>query len=108
MVNCLVLARISFWSFKEGRRPLAFAELDSILNSLTREAEGFRGYMSMLSYEDPNSATILTLWDDEVALKKSEEGVFTQATKTVIDHLKEKPRIENCRVFSTEMFQRMM
>ncbi len=107
MVNCLVLARVSFWSFRGGKRPLAFAELDSILNTLAKEAEGFRGYLSMLSYEDPNSATILTLWDDEAALIKSQEGIFTQATNKVADYLKEKPRIENCRVYSTQLFQRM-
>jgi heme-degrading monooxygenase HmoA len=107
VVNIVVLARISFWQFKEGKRPVAFAELDSILNSLAKEEEGFRGYMSLLSYEDANSATILTLWDDEVALKKSEIGIFTQATNKVLDYLKEKPKIENCRVYSTQLFQRM-
>jgi quinol monooxygenase YgiN len=107
-VSSLVLARVSFWEFKEGKRPEAFYKLDTILNTLAKKTEGFRGYMSLLSYENPNSATILTLWQDEVALQKSKEGIFAQAVNEVRDYLKEEPRIENCRVFSTELFQRQL
>jgi heme-degrading monooxygenase HmoA len=105
-VNDLVLARMSFWYFKKGKREEAFSELDRILNTLAEDVEGFRGYMSLLSYEDPNAVTILTLWQDEDALKKSEQEVFARATKKVQDSLERPPRIENYRVFSTELFQR--
>jgi len=102
----MVLARMSFWYFKKGKREEGFSELDKILNTLAQEAEGFRGYMSLLSYEDPNAVTILTLWQDEDALKKSEQDVFVRATKKVEDSLEKPPRIENYRVFSTQLFQR--
>ena len=78
-MNFVVLARMSFWYFKKGKREEGFAELDKILNTLAQDAEGFRGYMSLLSYEDPNAVTILTLWQDEDALKKSEQDVFAQS-----------------------------
>jgi heme-degrading monooxygenase HmoA len=102
----MVLARMSFWYFKKGKREEGFAELDKILNTLAQESEGFRGYMSLLSHEDLNAVTILTLWQDEDALKKSEQGVFARATKKVEESLEKTPRIENYRVFSTELFQR--
>lgn len=102
----MVLARMSFWNFKAGKREEGFAELDKILNTLAQDAEGFRGYMSLLSFEDPNVVTILTLWQDEDALKKSEADVFVRATKKVEDSLEKPPRIDNYRVFSTELFQR--
>ncbi len=102
----MVLARMSFWYFKKGKREEGFAELDKILNTLAQESEGFRGYMSLLSHEDPNAVTILTLWQDEDALKKSEQGVFARASKKVEESLEKPPRIENYRVFSTELFQR--
>jgi heme-degrading monooxygenase HmoA len=105
-VNDLVLARMSFWYFKKGKRDEGFSELDRILNTLAQDAQGFRGYMSLLSYEDPNAVTILTLWQDEDALKKSEQDVFAGAIKKVQDSLESPPRIENYRVFSTELFQR--
>ncbi len=102
----LVLARMSFWYFKKGKREEGFSELDRILNTLAQEAEGFRGYMSMFSFEDPNAVTILTLWQDEDALKKSEREVYAAAIKKVHDSLEKEPRIENYRVYSTELFQR--
>lgn len=102
----MVLARMSLWHFKMGKREEAFLELDRILNTLAQDAEGFRGYMSLLSHEDPDLATILTLWQDEEALKKSEKEVFARAIKKVQDSLESSPRIENYRVFSTELFQR--
>jgi heme-degrading monooxygenase HmoA len=102
----VVLARMSFWYFKKGERDEGFSELDRILNTLAQDSEGFRGYMSLLSFEDPNAVTILTLWQDEDALKKSEQDVFARAIKKVQDSLERVPRIENYRVFSTELFQR--
>jgi heme-degrading monooxygenase HmoA len=102
----VVLARMSFWYFKKGQRDEGFSELDRILNTLAQDSEGFRGYMSLLSFEDPNAVTILTLWQDEDALKKSEQDVFARAIQKVQDSLERVPRIENYRVFSTELFQR--
>jgi heme-degrading monooxygenase HmoA len=97
---------MSFWSFKRGKREEGFAELDKILNTLAQDSEGFRGYMSLLSHENQTAVTILTLWQDEDALKKSEFGVFARATEKVQDQLEKPPRIENYRVFSTQLFQR--
>ena len=72
---------MSFWYFKKGKREEGFTELDRILNTLAQVAEGFRGYMSLLSFEDPNAVTILTLWQDEDAMKMSEQGVFAASHK---------------------------
>lgn len=102
----MVLARMSFWYFKTGKREEGFAELDRILNTLAQIADGFRGYMSLLSFEDPNAVTILTLWQDEETLRKSEREIYTAAIKKVHDSLAKEPRIENYRVYSTELFQR--
>ena len=97
---------MSMWHFKKGKREEAFSELDRILNTLAQDAQGFRGYMSLLSYEDPDALTVLTFWQDEEAMKKSEMGVFAQAIKKVKDSLESSPRIENYRVYSTQLFQR--
>ena len=90
---------MSLWHFKEGKRQEAFLELDHILNTATRNSNGFRGYVSLLSYEDPNLVTILTLWQDEQSLKASEKAVFAQAKEKVKDSLKGSARIENYQYF---------
>ncbi len=102
----MVLGRISIWQFKKGKREDGFSELDRILNTSTRHTPGFRGYISMLSHDNPNGATILTLWQDEETLKASEKGVFSNAIGKVKDSLESPPKTENFRVFSTELFQR--
>jgi quinol monooxygenase YgiN len=94
------------WHFKNGKRDEGFAELDLILNTLAQSTKGYRGYLSMLSKEDSNSATVLTLWQDEEALEASEKGVFAQATAKVQTLLEKPPQIENYRVFSTQLFQK--
>ena len=95
----MVLARVSFWHFKPGKREEGFAELDRILKTLAQVAEGHRGYVSLLSYEDPNALTVLTLWQDIETMTLSEKGVFTQAISKVRDLLEGSPKIENYRVF---------
>jgi quinol monooxygenase YgiN len=100
----LVLARLSVWTFKKGKRVDAFAELDRILTTSTRNTKGFRGYISLMSSDDPNVSTVMTLWQDEESLEASEKGVYTEAIAKVQDSLEKPPKIENFRVFSTELF----
>lgn len=102
----MVLARMTVWYFKEGRSEKGFSELDVVLNTLAHQTEGFRGAISLLEADDPNVVTILTLWIDEEALKRSEKEVFAQALKRVQDSIDSPPKIKNYRVFSTELFQR--
>ncbi len=97
---------MSIWCFKKGKCEEGFAELDRILSTSTRHTPGFRGYLSLLSREDSNKATVLTLWNDEDSLNSSEKGVFAGAIKKVEGLLENGPSIENFRVFSTELFQR--
>jgi len=102
----VVLARMTVWHFKEGKSEKGFSELDVVLNTLAHQTEGFRGAISLLDAEDPNEVTILTLWIDEEALKRSEKEVFAQALKRVQDSIDSPPKIKNYKVFSTELFQR--
>jgi heme-degrading monooxygenase HmoA len=94
---------MSFWTFKEGKREEAFAELDKILNTISQIAPGFRGYLSLLSYDNLNELTVLTLWQDEDAINKSEKGVYAQAIQKVQHLLETPPCLEKYRVYSTQL-----
>ncbi len=103
----MVFARMSTWLFKNNKAEEGFLELDSQLNTLTRQTVGFRGYMSLLpNNKDANSAVILSLWQDEEALNASEKGAFTELTKKLEPFLEKPPTSKSFRVFSTELFQR--
>jgi len=104
--DSLVLARLSIWNFKKGKREEGFAELDRILNSTTRHTKGFRGYISLISRNNQDSSTILTLWQDEETLEASEKGVYALAIEQVRDFLESPPQVMSFRVFSTELFTR--
>ena len=97
---------MSVWHFKEGKGEKGFSELDILLNTLAHQFEGYRGAISLVADDDPNSVTILTLWLDQEALEKSEKDVFAQAVKRVQDLIDRDPQIKNYKVFSTELFQR--
>ncbi len=97
---------MSTWNFKKGKRESGFLELDRILNTATRHVDGFRGYMSLLSREEPDMAVVVTLWQDEETLRNTSSGTIQDAIQKVQDVLVNPPRIENFRVFSTELFQR--
>jgi heme-degrading monooxygenase HmoA len=103
MVTFLVLARMSFWTFKKGKREEAFVELDKILNTSVQTAEGFRGYLSLLSYENADELTVLTIWQDEESMNNSEKGVFNQAIQKVQEMLENPPCTEKYRVYSTQL-----
>lgn len=103
--ECSVLARMSVWQFKEGKSEVGFLELDRIFNTVTRHTEGFRGYLSLLTYKNPNAATVLTLWQDENALNASEQKVYADAIRKVQNLLENLPVTSHFRVFSTELFQ---
>jgi heme-degrading monooxygenase HmoA len=105
-VTALVLARMTIWYFKAESREKGFSELDIILNTLAHQTEGFRGAISLIDPEDANAVTILTLWVDEEALKRSEQEVFQEALRRVQDSISNPPSIKNYQVFSTELFQR--
>jgi quinol monooxygenase YgiN len=98
---------MSKWIFKESKREEGFFKIDEILNKMVRHTVGFRGYMSLLSQDETNSAVILTLWQDQDALDASEKGVFTQASQEMQNLLEKPPIISSFRVFSTELFQRL-
>ena len=70
-------------------------EIDQVLNTSTRHAEGFRGYLSLLSHDNPNAVTVLTPWHDEETLKKTETGTIKDAIQKVRDSFEGPSHIEN-------------
>jgi heme-degrading monooxygenase HmoA len=105
VVSFLVLARMSTWTFKNGKREEGFSELDMVLSTIARNTKGFRGSLSLISRDNSNSAVFLTLWNDEESLEASESGVFKEAIRKVEHHLQGPPKVDNYRVFSAELLQ---
>jgi quinol monooxygenase YgiN len=93
----LVVARLTKFYFKEGKREEGFTELDLILNKDARNAKGFRGYVSMFSCDQDSVAVILTMWEDDDSYVAS-KGIFSLAVEKVAPLLEKQPEPEHHRV----------
>ena len=99
----MVLARMSKWLFKDGKREKGFYELDATLSDRARKTVGFRGVVTLLSRDDPNVGIVITLWTDEEALKASENEVFKLAVQKILEYTAEPPTVQNFRLFTAEL-----
>jgi len=93
----MVVARLTKFYFKEGKREEGFEELDLILNKEARSAKGFRGYVSMFSCDQENAAVILTMWEDDESFVGSQE-IFSLAVERTTPFLEKTPEPEHLRV----------
>ena len=93
----MVVARLTKFYFKDGKREQGFEELDLILNKEARNANGFRGYVSLFSCDEDNVAVILTMWEDDESFVSSKE-IFNLAVEKVQPLLEKQPEPEHLRV----------
>ena len=94
---------MSDWQFKAGQREQAIAELDKDISNQARQSEGYRGSMILLSSEDSESATIITLWADEKARQESSKAVFSDAIKTIEQYIVNPPNVRNFNLSEAEV-----
>lgn len=69
----MVVARMTFWRYKNGQRENALETLEKIM---AIEMSGFRGDIILLSTENPNSEVIITFWDSKETMETSSEQLF--------------------------------
>ncbi len=98
----MVVARVVKYYFKQGKRSDGFDEVDLAVNKKARSAKGFRGYISLFSYDEDNVATIVTLWQDEESFRGS-ELVFNADIERFMDFLEKKPEVGYHRVDSVAL-----
>ena len=98
----MVVARLVKYYFKEKKREDGFMEVDLAVNKRARNSKGFRGYISLFSYDEENVATILTMWQDVESLQASEE-VFTLDVEKFMHFLEKKPEVGYHRVDSISL-----
>ena len=95
----MVVARTVKYYFKEGMRDDGFTQVDLAVNKKARNVTGFRGYISLFSYDEVNVASILTLWQDAESFSASEE-IFASDVKRFMPFLEKKPEVGYHRVDS--------
>lgn len=94
---------MSVWKFKPGQREKALAELDKNVSDQAKQTRGYHGFLQLLSKDDADVATIITLWEDENALSSSAKGVFTDAVQTLDQYVANQPNVSNYVVNDSEL-----
>jgi heme-degrading monooxygenase HmoA len=95
----MVVARVVKYYFKKGKRENDFTEVDLAVNKRARSVRGFRGYISLFSYDEEDVATIITLWQDVESFKASEEVSNADVEKFMV-FLERRPEVGYHRVDS--------
>lgn len=93
----MVVARLTKFYFKEGKREEGFNEVDLILNKEAKSAQGFRGYVSMFSCDEDNVTVVLTMWEDDESFMAS-KAIFNLAVEKAALFLEKQPEPEHYRV----------
>jgi len=99
----MVSARMSVWKFKRGMREKGFNMLEQSVADVARKTRGYRGSLTLLSTDDPDSGIIICLWESEDALKASAKGVFQDAVKKLEQFVAAPPDVKNYKVDSAEL-----
>jgi len=76
--------RVNVTTFKPGKRD----EGNKLLEGYLKEkGEGYNGYLTLYSLDDPNTATYVSFWDSEEAmvesLKKNKEKVMKELSNVI-------------------------
>jgi quinol monooxygenase YgiN len=88
-------ARLVTAKFKPGMREEAI----KIIDGGPKEAEkGFSGILTLLHEDDPDSATIISMWDSEDSLNASEQSIFRDLMKATEDLREGLPDVKNAKV----------
>ena len=69
----MTYARMINQKFKPGKREEALKIID---RAQKEDVKGFKGIIALLHEDDPDSATVISLWDSEDTLRSSAEGIF--------------------------------
>lgn len=80
-------ARLLNTKFKPGKRDEALEIID---DAPKERVEGFKGILALLSVDDPDSATIISVWDSEDTLNASQKGIFQDIMKAT-ENLRDGP-----------------
>ena len=99
----MLFARLSVWTFKKGQREKGLNFLNESSSDAARSTEGFRGILQFLSEEEPDCATLITLWESDEARNNSSKGVFKDATKGLESYVECPPEVSNFTLSDAEL-----
>jgi quinol monooxygenase YgiN len=93
----MAVARIVWWKFKPGAREEAVKRIDGFLDEI-KSNEGYQGFLMLLSMNNPDRATVVSIWENENAMAKAEKGQYPKVVKAVSDLTTEAPQVAHQNV----------
>ncbi len=78
--------------------------MDGFLDE-AKAADGYQGLISLLSMNNPDRATIITLWDSEEAMRAVQSGVYQKVVAVLSNLIDEPPQVANQEVQTFDVAQ---
>ena len=91
----LAYARMINTKVKPGKREEALKIIDA---APKEKVEGFMGIIALLDEDDPDSMTVVSVWDSKETLDASGKGVFKDIMDDTKDLLQGPPDVKNTKV----------
>lgn len=98
----MVVARMSVWKFKSGRREDAFDAIERI-KANAQKTDGFMGHLFLMPQENPDSMTAISLWENEEAERSSMQGLFQEASRDLMEYIASPPDVMMYQVYSANV-----
>jgi heme-degrading monooxygenase HmoA len=96
------VARIVWWSFKPGTRDEAVSKIDGFMDEI-KTNEGYQGFLMLLSAENPDRATVVSIWDSEKSMSAAEKNQYPKVVDAVTDYMSKPPQVAHQSVHTIDI-----
>ena len=90
----LAYARMVNTRTKPGKREEALKIIDA---APKQNVEGFMGIIALLDEDDPDSMTVISVWDSKETLDASAKGIFKDIMDDTMDLREGPPDVKNAK-----------
>jgi quinol monooxygenase YgiN len=95
IVMDLAYARIVSTKVKPGQREEALRIIDE---APKEKVEGFMGIIALLDEEDPDSMTVISVWDSKKTMDESSKSIFVDVMNNTKDVREGTPEVKNAKI----------
>jgi heme-degrading monooxygenase HmoA len=98
----MAVARIVWWKFKPGTRDEAVKRIDGKMDEI-KSNEGYQGFLMLLSMNNPDRATVVSIWENEQTMARAETTQYPKVVAAVSDLTTEAPQVAHQNVHNIDI-----
>lgn len=102
LVVNMSVARIVWWKFNPGARAEAAKRIDGFMDEI-KSNDGYQGFLMLLSTNNPDRATVVSIWENEQTMAKAEQTQYPKVVNAVKDLMSEPPQVAHQNVHTVDI-----